>query len=392
MNIKLHESTFGEDEIQAVVDVMRSGQVTSGKKVKEFERAFSDEHAVMCNSGSSANLLAVAALCDPSAPWNRLNPGDGVIVSALSWSTTVWPLVQYGLIPVIVDIDPATLNMDTNEAFKAARAGARAIMPVHVYGNPCDMNELRELAEDGGMAIIEDCCEALGAEFNERSVGSFGDIATFSFYFSHHITTVEGGICITDDEDLSDRMRILRAHGWTRDLEDDTEYREAHPDIDPRFLFVGAGYNLRATEMAGAMGLVQLPKLPGFVDARRAAAKTLSEMFGRYEDHLTYQRETPGGRSSWFGFSVIVSEDAAFTAKDMRRSFEAAGIETRPIICGNIALQPGLQHYPYSKIGSLSHATQAMKNGFAIGCHQDVDDAACDYIKDVLDNFMATYI
>ena len=391
MNIKLHESTFGEDEIQAVVDVMRSGQVTSGKKVKEFERTFSDIYAVMCNSGSSANLLAVAALCDPSTP-HHLEPGDGVIVSALSWSTTIWPLVQYGLVPVIVDIDPMTLNMDMIEVSKAARSDARAIMPVHVYGNPCDMNELREVAHVGSMAIIEDCCEALGAEFNGQPIGTFGDIATFSFYFSHHITTVEGGMCITTSDDLLDRMRILRAHGWTRDLEDDTGYREVYPDIDPRFLFVGAGYNLRATEMAGAMGLVQLPKLPRFVDARRAAAKSLSEMFGRYEDHLTYQRETLGGKSSWFGFSIIVSEDAAFTAKDMRRSFEAAGIETRPIICGNIALQPGLQRYPYSKIGSLSHATRAMKIGFAIGCHQHVDDVACDYIKDVLDNFMATYI
>lgn len=391
MNIKLHESTFGEDEIQAVVDVMRSGQVTSGKKVREFEEVFSLYHAVMCNSGSSANLLAVAALCDPATP-NRLEPGDGVIVSALSWSTTIWPLVQYGLVPVIVDIDPMTLNMDTNEAYKAAVAGAKAIMPVHVYGNPCDMEELCLIANDGSLAIIEDCCEALGAEFNEQPVGTFGDIATFSLYFSHHITTVEGGICITGSNSLDDRMRILRAHGWTRDLEDDADYREAHSDIDPRFLFVGTGYNLRATEMAGAMGLVQLPKLPKFVDARRTAAQSLSGIFGRYEDHLTYQRETPGGRSSWFGFSVIVSEDAAFTAGDMRRSFATAGIETRPIICGNVALQPGLQHYPYSKIGSLSHATRVMKNGFAIGCHQDVDGTACDYIKDVLDNFMATYV
>ena len=391
VRVSLHESTIGEEEIQAVIDVLRSGQVTSGEKVREFERDFAHRHvlpskcAVMCNSGSSANLLAVAALCDP-VTLNRLERGDGVIVSALSWSTTVWPLVQYGLVPIIVDIDPLTLNMDPEEV-KAVSASARAIMPVHVYGNPCAMKALKI-----GLPIIEDCCEALGAEFDGMPVGAFSDVATYSFYFSHHITTVEGGMCVTMAPGLSDRMRILRSHGWTRDVVDDQGYRDANPDIDPRFLFVGAGYNLRSTEMSAAMGLVQLPKLAGFVDARRAAAKLLIEAFEPYAEYLTWQHETPNGRSSWFGFPIVIKDDAPFTAKEMREHFDKEGIETRPIICGNIALQPGMKYYPHKIIGDLPNATRAMTNGLAISCHQGVDAAACGYVKTVLDDFMSEYV
>ncbi len=390
MKVSLHESTIGEDEIQAVIDVMRSGQVTSGVKVKEFEKAFPGKHAVMCNSGSSANLLAVAALCDPATP-NRLKRGDGVIVSALSWSTTVWPLVQYGLVPIIVDISPETLNMDPAEVEKAISKIPRAIMPVHVYGNPCDMQSLWEIAKNRGLAVIEDCCEALGAEYNGRHVGLDSQLATYSFYFSHHITTVEGGMVITDNEDIDRTLRILRSHGWVRDV-DSQKYLEAYPDIDPRFLFVGAGYNLRSTEMQAAMGLVQLPKLAGFVDARRAAATMLSHAFGTYRYYLTYQCVTLNGHSSWFGFPIVVRDDAPFTAKGMREFFDKAGIETRPIICGNIARQPGMQQYPYTIIGDLSNATRAMTNGFVISCHQGVDVAACDYVRDILDEFMLEHI
>ena len=420
MKIRLNEPTFGEAEIQAVVEVLRSTQVTQGKKVREFEKVFivamakqgnisPRENAVMCNSGSSANLLAVAALCDPAIP-KHLEPGDGVIVSALSWSTTVWPLVQYGLIPIIVDIDPMTLNIDPIEVKKAISSPGivrwadpfgthwqiptnrvRAIMPVHVYGNPCDMWGLQDVTSWGDIVVIEDCCEALGAEFNGRPVGTFGDLATYSFYFSHHITTIEGGMCTTHRDDLVERLRILRAHGWVRDV-DDERFRKANPDIDPRFLFVAAGYNLCPTEMAAAMGLVQLPKLSGFVKARRATADLLVQAFGRYENHLTYQHEEPNGHSSWFGFPVIVSDNAPFTAKEIREAFEEAGIETRPIICGNIARQPGLKCYPHTVVGDLPNATRVMKNGFSLPCHQAVDAAACDYIRDTLDNFMAAHV
>lgn len=386
MRIKLHVPTFGEEEIAAAVAVMRSTMVTSGTKVKEFESHFGP-NAVMCNSGSSANLLAIAALCNPETP-NRLEPGDEVIVSALSWSTTVWPLVQHGLIPKIVDIDLGTLNIDPAEVEKALGPKTRAIMPVHVYGNPCEMEVIERLARDHGCTLIEDCCEALGAVLRNQPVGSWGHLATFSFYFSHHITTLEGGMVTTKHDNLDDLLRILRAHGWTRDLEDDSKYRDKHRDIDPKFLFVNAGYNLRTSELNAAIGLVQLPKLPGFVETRREAARMLIGVFGRYAHFLSVQQETPGGKSSWFGFPVIVGRDAPFEAKALRTYFERHGIETRAIICGNIARQPGMQIWPHVKVGSLKNADHVMTHGFSIGCHQGVDAATCGYVGRILDDFM----
>jgi len=381
ISIKLHEPTFGEDEIAAAVEVLRTTYVTSGSKVKEFEHAFSSGCSVMCNSGSSANLLAIAALCNPVM--NALHPGDEVIVSALSWSTTVWPLVQHGLVPVIVDIDPETLNIDMLQVRRAIGPRTKAIMPVHVYGNPCDMDRLISLKDR--YWIIEDCCEAMMSEWDEKRVGSFGNIGTFSFYFSHHMTTLEGGMVVSDDKQIVELLRILRAHGWTRDLDDDSFYRKENPDIDPRFLFVNAGYNLRATELQAAIGLIQLRKLNGFVETRRGIAVRLAEIFGHYPDIFDIQHESTKGKSSWFGFPVIVKENPTNPhARYVRDHLEKNGIETRPLICGNIARQPGMKLWPHRVVGDLKHADHVMKSGFSIGCHQGMTDESCEHIRDTL--------
>ncbi|MCR4282383.1 MAG: DegT/DnrJ/EryC1/StrS family aminotransferase, partial [Bauldia sp.] len=269
--VRLHEPTFGAEEINAALDCLLSTNVTHGEKVRAFEASFRDtvsmSNAVACNSGSSANLLAIAALVSQ----NHLKAGDEVIVSALSWSTTVWPLIQHGLVPVLVDCDPLTLNIDPHEVEKAIGQKTRAIMPVHVFGNPCDMEAIGYLRSRTrhGLLMIEDCCEALGATYQGMPVGSFGTVGTFSFYFSHHITTLEGGIVVTGFDSLAETIRIQRAHGWIRDVEDKTPYVEAYPGFDPKFLFVDTGYNLRLTEPQAAMGLCQLEKLPGIVETRR---------------------------------------------------------------------------------------------------------------------------
>lgn len=379
MRVNLHEPTFGEEEIQAVVEVMRSGWVTSGERVRAFEDKFGN-NSVMCNSGSSANLLAVAALCE-----TRLNPGDEILVPALSWSTTVWPLVQHGLIPKIVDIDPYTLNIDMNKAEITNRT--KGMMIVHVYGNPCDMNKIMTLRAEG-LCLIEDCCEALGARWLGRSVGTFGDVATFSFYFSHHITTCEGGLCTTGSFELAETIRALRAHGWIRDMRNGKQHAEQHPDIDPKFLFISHGYNLRCTEMQAAMGLVQLEKLEGFVLRRQQIADHLKRIVSKYP-HLSMQKEN--GDSSWFGFPIIVN-GAPFTAKELRAHLEKHQIETRSIICGNIARQPGIKKWPHVICGSLKNADKVMRDGFSIGCHQNMMAAHCEYIEEVLDDFMRPYL
>lgn len=384
IKVRLHEPTFGEDEIHAAVEVLRSTNVTSGVKVREFESQF-DDHAVLCNSGSSANLLAIAALTNPVTP-NRLMPGDEVIVSALSWSTTVWPLVQHGLVPVIVDIDPDTLNIDMVQVLQALGPKTKAIMPVHVYGNPCDMMALATLKSQG-IRVIEDCCEAFGASDGERPVGSVGDVSTFSFYFSHHMTMLEGGLVTAKTRETGDMVRILRAHGWVRDLEDSSAYREAYPDIDPKFLFVNAGYNLRATELQAAMGLVQLMKFPGFLAARRDIATALDDLFEEHFEFLRTQKEN--GASSWFGYPITVNQGSPFTAQQLRAHFEANGIETRSIICGNIARQPGMKLWPHRVFGELKHADHVMSQGFSIGCHQGMTYESVAHVRNVLNEFMA---
>jgi CDP-6-deoxy-D-xylo-4-hexulose-3-dehydrase len=236
--------------------------------------------------------------------------------------------------------------------------------------------------------LIEDCCEALGATWMNQSVGKFGNYATYSFYFSHHISTLEGGMVVASHAGMADLLRIQRGHGWVRDLPNDSGYRAEYPNIDPKFLFVNSGYNLRSTELNAAIGLVQLPKLDGFVKARRRAAKMLTEIVGLYAEFLSIQHETPGGRSSWFGFPLVVNSGAPFTAAELRAYFESRGIETRAIICGNIARQPGMKLWPHRVVGDLRHADHVMKSGFSIGCHQAVDEEACEYVRQVLHEFI----
>ncbi len=389
--VRLHEPTFNADEIIAAVDCLLSTRITMGPKVKQFEREFSDEfghvHGVMNNSGSSANLLAIAALANPECP-GGLKAGDEVIVPALSWSTTIWPLVQHGLVPVIVDIDPVTLNIDPNEIERAVGPKTRAVMVVHVYGNPCDMDAINAICARHDLTLIEDCCEALGAAYDNTPVGKFGRVGTFSFYYSHHITTLEGGICVTDDTDLAELMRILRAHGWIREVEDRETWLERYPEIHPRFLFVNSGYNLRATDLQGAIGSVQLPQLAGIVERRREGADFWQTELSKYESVLSVQKETPKGYHSWFGVPIMLNDGAPFGVEALMEHLEAQQIETRPIICGNIARQPGLKIYEHRVVGDLPHASHVMDFGMAFGNHQEVDEHARSYIAQHLGNFM----
>lgn len=391
--VRLHEPTFSADEINAALECMLTTRVTMGAKVKTFEGEFAGKngsaHAIMVNSGSSANLLAVAALAN-SETEDGLKPGDEVIVPALSWSTTVWPLVQMGLVPVIVDIDPATLNIDPGEIERAVGPKTRAVMVVPVYGNPCDMDAITDICQRHGLTLIEDCCEALGASYDGTPVGKFGRVGTFSFYYSHHITTLEGGMCVTDDLGYGEIMRILRAHGWVREVEDPAPWLERHPDIDPRFLFVNVGYNLRAMELQGAMGSVQLPKLDGFVETRRSNAAWFRRELARYEDVFAFQEETPKGRHSWFGFPMRVKPESPFQVGDLRQALGKANIESRPIICGNIAKQPAMQLHEHRLVGDLRHASDVMVSSFSFGNHQALDDAARQYVVGAISDFLGT--
>ncbi len=393
-SVRLHECTYEAEEINAALDCLLSTYVTMGAKTLAAEAAWSDytgvSDSIMVNSGSSANLLAVAALCNPMTP-DRLKEGDEVIVPALCWSTTIWPLVQCGLVPVLVDIDPVTLNISLDALRKAISAKTRAVMLVHVYGNPCDLEAILNLCQERKLILIEDACEALAARYKNRHVGGLGRIGTFSTYYSHHITSLEGGFVVTNDPELAEVCRMLRAHGWVRELKRPEKYLEQYPNIDPRFLFVNSGYNIRPTELQAAFIKPQLQKLDGYVAQRRETA-------GWWNRHLApelskiavIQEEQPDGMSSWFGYPIVLRQDARVTRQQFRAFLKERGIESRPLIGGNFANQPGVKLFKHRIGGSCTVSEHTMHNGLTWGNHQDVCARAREYIADTVKEFIAS--
>jgi CDP-4-dehydro-6-deoxyglucose reductase, E1 len=379
---------YGAQEVNDALDVLLSQRVTMGAKVREFEAAFAEfigsRHAVMVNSGSSANLLAVSILAAGAVP-NGLRPGDEVIVPAVTWPTTITPIIQNGCIPVFVDIDPKTLNLRPEDLEAAWSPRTRAIFAVHLLGNPVAMEQVVEFARSHNMWVLEDTCESLGSTIGDKRAGAVGDIGTFSFYFSHHITTVEGGMLVTDDDHLADLARSMRAHGWTRDMSTRAEYEAATPWIDPRFLFVHVGYNVRPMELQAAFGLVQLRRLEEFNDARRKNATELISRLADLEPDIEFVAEQAGGRSTWFGFPVVVKD--AQTRVALSRHLEERGIETRAIVAGNLLVQPAFRDNPHRTVGTLANATVIGQRGLFIGNHPDLGERRVDHIVGAFRSF-----
>lgn len=395
MQIPLNASTIGEEEIEAAIEVLRSGLYTMGARCLDFEDRFARRlgvrNAVFVNSGSSANLLAFFALANPQLPLSggrrRLEPGSEVIVPAVTWSTTVWPIVQAGGVPVLVDSDPETLQMDVAAVQEAISSRTVAICPVHVLGNAVPMQPLLELAERHRLWVVEDACEALGTRHRGRAVGTIGQMGTFSFFFSHHITTIEGGMVVTDDDGLAELMRCLRAHGWTRHLQRRREVEARHPGIDPRFMFVNTGFNLRPTEINAALGRHQLDRLEGFNQRRSSIARQWVRDLAPLAAQLAPMRPTEATEPSWFGFPVLC-RDADVRLK-LQAHLEANGIETRPIICGNLARQPAFAHVAHRIAGALSGADRIMDHGLFWGSHPTMTGAEVDYVTSVVRRFFS---
>jgi CDP-6-deoxy-D-xylo-4-hexulose-3-dehydrase len=379
---------YGADEVLGALTALLEQNVTMGSKVREFESEFAamigSRHAIMVNSGSSANLLGLSVLAQIALK-DGLRPGDEVIVPAVTWATSIAPILQIGCVPVLVDIDKDTLNMSADSIAEATGDRTRGVMPVHLLGNPVDMEPLMKAADERGLWVIEDTCESLGTEIAGRKVGSFGHFGTFSFYFSHHITTIEGGMLVTDDDHLAELARSLRAHGWSRDMSSREQLEAANPTIDPHFLFVNVGYNLRPMETQAAFGLVQLRRLEEFNTARRRNARVLAEALHPYGDQLRFVNEQAGGRSTWFGFSVIARD--AETRNRLSEHLESRNIATRPIVAGNLALQPAFRDNPHRVVGSLENATRVGECGLFIGNHPNLTEGQLDHIVKAFRDF-----
>lgn len=368
----LATASWDQEEIEAMRRVVDSGMFSMGENVAAFERDFAryigSNHCVMVNSGSSANLLMVAALFYSKENARQLQRGDEVIVPAVSWSTTYFPLYQYGLKIKFVDIDLHTLNYDLGQLAQAITDKTRAIMAVNLLGNPNDFVEIERIIAEREIVLLEDNCEAMGAEFNGRKTGTFGVMGTFSTFFSHHISTMEGGMIVTDDEELYQILRSLRAHGWTRDLPKHNLVCSEKSDepFDEAFRFVLPGYNVRPLELEAAVGIAQLKKLPSLIAGRRHNGRKFQAAMGDHPD-IFIQQEI--GASSWFGFSLVIRPGVKLTRPELIRRLHDLGFECRPIVAGNFAKNEAVQYFDYETPFPLNNASHIDRYGLFVGNH-----------------------
>ena len=392
--IPLNVSTLEQAEIDAAKAVLDSGMLTMGVRCAAFEERFAAyvgaKHAVFVNSGSSANLIALFSAADPvrgARKPARIEPGAEVIAPALTWATTIWPIVQVGAVPVLVDCDPQTLQMQPDAVRAAIGPKTRAIMIVHVLGGAVDGAAMRAIADEHGLWLIEDSCEAIGVRWQGRHVGAFGQMGTFSFYFAHHITTIEGGMVVTDDDYLADLLRAQRAHGWVKHMRHPEWFIDPSVDIDRRFLFATTGFNVRPTEINGAIGLIQIERLDGFNERRRQIGRLFDDALAPLTEagKLSVQRFAQECEAAPFGYPLVC---ASKRERDgLQRALEESGVETRPVICGNIAKHPAMAHVPHRISGSLAGADRIMERGLYFGAHPLMSQEDVDHVVGVIKRY-----
>lgn len=373
INYSLASSTWDDKELTAIQNVIDSNMFTMGKQVAEYEQQFADffdsKYAVMVSSGSTANLIMVAALFYTKNEKLKLKRGDEVIVPAVSWSTTYYPLYQYGLKLKFVDIDRDTLNMDLAQLEAAITDKTRAILSVNLLGNPNDFNQVKKIIGERNIILLEDNCESMGATLDNKQAGTFGVMGTFSSFFSHHIATMEGGCVVTDDEELYHILLCLRAHGWTRNLPKFNHVTGEKSDdpFEEAFKFVLPGYNVRPLEMSGAIGIEQLKKLPNFIKNRQDNGRYFTELFTGHP-YLTIQKEV--GQSSWFGFSLVIKEGSGIERAELVKKLMDNGVECRPIVTGNFAKNEVVKYFNYEIHNELTNAEYIDTHGLFVGNHQ----------------------
>lgn len=369
MDYELASSSWGDEEIQAIQRVIASGRFTMGENVIRFEEAFAKKfgikHALMVSSGSTANLVGIAALFyKKDRPLQR---GDEVIVPSISWATTYYPLQQYGLRLKFLDVEIDTLNMDASQLEKALTPKTRMVVAVSILGNPCALDVIRKFCDQHGLYLFEDNCESMGAELNGKVCGTFGDIGTFSTFFSHHISTMEGGVLVTNNTEIYHLARSMRAHGWTRDIPEDSPiYEKRDDDFYEAYRFILPGYNARPLELSGAIGVEQLKKLDAMVDTRRRNAKVFVDLF-KNDERFIIQREN--GKSSWFAFTVILNPKFNIDRKKVMSAMKQADIGYRIITGGNFLRHDVVKYFDYECVGEIKNANIAHDRGFFVGNH-----------------------
>lgn len=396
--------TFDADDVMHLVDASLDFWLTSGRFAGRFEQEFAGflgrRHAVLCNSGSSANLLAVSSLTSPKLGDRRLAPGDEVITVAAGFPTTVNPLLQNRLVPVLIDLEPldqGTYNADVQQLEQARSPRTRAVMMAHTLGNPYRLDEVVDFVNRHDLWLIEDNCDALGSAYDGRLTGTFGDLSTFSFYPAHHITMGEGGCVVVQRGSLSKLVKSFRDWGrdcWCEPGQQNTcgkrfewQLGELPCGYDHKYIFSHIGYNLKITDMQAAVGVAQLKKLPAFIQARRRNFAMLYEALLPLEEFFVLPTATPKSDPSWFGFPLSVRAGAPFTRQQLIAHLDSRNIATRTLFAGNLTRQPAYQDSHFRIPGELSQTDQVMERSFWLGVYPGITEPMISFVAGELSGY-----
>jgi CDP-4-dehydro-6-deoxyglucose reductase, E1 len=394
---------FDAEELVALVDSSLDFWLTTGRFAERFEKEFAAfagcRYALLTNSGSSANLLAVSALTSPKLGERRLKPGDEVVTVAAGFPTTVNPILQNGLVPVFVDVTVPTYNVDVSRLEGALSDRTRAVVLAHTLGNPFDLDAVTAFCEAHGLWLVEDCCDALGATYRGRKVGTFGDLATVSFYPAHHMTMGEGGCVLTSDPQLKLLVESFRDWGrdcWCAPGKDNTcgkrfgrKMGGLPQGYDHKYTYSHVGYNLKATDMQAAIGVAQLPKVPGFIEARKRNFKRLHDGLRGLEHLFVLPEATEGSDPSWFGFPIGIRPAAPFDRGQVLHHLDERKIATRLLFGGNLVRQPAYQDVPKRVIGDLTNTDFVMERVFWLGVYPGLTEAMLSHMLDALHSMTA---
>jgi len=396
---------YSADELIKLVDAGLDFWLTAGKYSEKFEKEMAEflgvKYCILTNSGSSANLLAISALTSFLLKENRLKPKDEVITTACGFPTTLNPIIQNNLIPVFIDIDLGTYNIQVDKIKKALSKKTKAIFIAHNFGNPADIDKILEVVKKYNLWFIEDNCDSLGSKYKDKFTGTFGHISTCSFYPAHIITMGEGGAVFTDDELLKRIIISLRDWGrdcWCQPGKDNTCKKRFSWKLgklpfgyDHKYIYSHIGYNLKITDLQSAIGLAQLKKLPKFIETRRKNFNLLYEHFKKYEKYFLLPKETNNSQPCWFGFPILVKNNPFFKRSDIVNYLEKNKISTRMAFAGNLTRQPAYQNVKYRIYGSLKNTDLVMNNLFWIGVYPGLNREKIEYILKKFDDFMKDF-
>ncbi len=372
----LLSNAFNSSDIKAGISVLQSKKITMSEITKKFEKNFAkkigSKYALMTNSGSSANLLAVSLLLNLLAK-KRLKKGDEIIIPAVCWSTSLWPIVQNNLKPVFVDVEPYTMNIDINDLKKKINKKTKAIMCIHVLGTSTNMNVLMKIIKKNKLLLIEDTCESLGAKYNNKHLGTFGRFGTYSFYYSHQITSGEGGMIVCNDSHDYNLLKSMRSHGWSRDTNLHKSLSNKYRNLDNRFLFISPGYNLRPTDIQAAIAANQFKRLKNFMKIRNYNRNKIISNLKKHRhwaNQFRFVEIQKNLKPSWFGLPIMIDQKYQKNKKKFLEFLLKKGIENRPIISGNFLNQPASKLYGFTKNKSAFKNSELIeKLGFFIGLH-----------------------